>query len=92
MTRLTVLAVVPSDNTQRQPCTVDGVPFAVIGSSSEPFLAKVVMEWASGGRMEVEHWIDVCSFFFRVTHIQFSRSLTLATLQALSSVRNKFSM
>ncbi|KAG1841922.1 hypothetical protein DFJ58DRAFT_807417 [Suillus subalutaceus] len=59
MIRLTVLAVAPSDNTQRQPCTVDKVPFAIIGSSSEPFLAKVVMEWASGGRMEVEHWIDL---------------------------------
>jgi hypothetical protein len=59
MIRLTVLAVAPSDNTQRQPCTVDKMPFAIIGSSSEPFLAKVVMEWASGGRMEVEHWIDL---------------------------------
>ncbi|KAG2106557.1 uncharacterized protein F5147DRAFT_227287 [Suillus discolor] len=59
MIRLTVLAVAPSDNTQRQPCTVDKAPFAIIGSSSEPFLAKVVMEWASGGRMEVEHWIDL---------------------------------
>lgn len=59
MIRLTVLAVVPSDNTLRQPCTVDKVPFAIIGSSSEPFLAKVVMEWASGGRMEVEHWVDL---------------------------------
>ncbi|KAG2133346.1 hypothetical protein DEU56DRAFT_420724 [Suillus clintonianus] len=59
MIRLTVLAVAPSDNTQRQPCTVDKVPFAIIGTSSEPFLAKVVMEWASGGRMEVEHWIDL---------------------------------
>lgn len=63
MIRLTVLAVAPSDNTQRQPCTVDKVPFAIIGSSSEPFLAKVVMEWAGGGRMEVEHWIDVCLAF-----------------------------
>jgi hypothetical protein len=71
MTRLTVSAVVPSDNTQRQPCTVDRVPFSIIGSSSEPFLAKVVMEWASGGRMEVEHWIDVCSPFLGVTHVQF---------------------
>ncbi|KAG2360642.1 hypothetical protein BDR07DRAFT_1610633 [Suillus spraguei] len=59
MIRLTVLAVAPSDNTLRQSCTVDKVPFAIIGSSSEPFLAKVVMEWASGGRMEVEHWIDL---------------------------------
>ncbi|KAG1818657.1 uncharacterized protein BJ212DRAFT_1479650 [Suillus subaureus] len=59
MIRLTVLAVAPSDNTQRQPCTVEKMPFAIIGSSSEPFLAKVVMEWASGGRMEVEHWIDL---------------------------------
>lgn len=63
MIRLTVLAVAPTDNTQRQPCTVDKAPFAIIGSSSEPFLAKVVMEWASGGRMEVEHWIDVCLAF-----------------------------
>ncbi|KAG1732396.1 uncharacterized protein EDB91DRAFT_1251752 [Suillus paluster] len=59
MIRLTVLAVAPSDNTQRQPCTVDKLPFAIIGSFSEPFLAKVVMEWAGGGRMEVEHWIDL---------------------------------
>ncbi|KIK41923.1 hypothetical protein CY34DRAFT_805487 [Suillus luteus UH-Slu-Lm8-n1] len=59
MIRLTVLAVAPTDSTQRQPCTVDKAPFAIIGSSSEPFLAKVVMEWASGGRMEVEHWIDL---------------------------------
>ncbi|KAG1780601.1 hypothetical protein EV702DRAFT_1042864 [Suillus placidus] len=59
MIRLTVLAVAPSDNTQRQPCTVDKAPFAIIGSSSEPFLAKVVMEWVSGGRMEVEHWINL---------------------------------
>ncbi|OJA15825.1 hypothetical protein AZE42_04029 [Rhizopogon vesiculosus] len=59
MTRLTLLAVTPSDSTQRQPCTVDKVPFAIIGSSSESFLAKVIMEWVSGGRMEVEHWIDL---------------------------------
>lgn len=59
MIRLTVLAAAPSDNTQRQPRTVDKAPFAIIGSSSEPFLAKVIMEWASGGRKEVEHWIDL---------------------------------
>jgi hypothetical protein len=63
MIRLTVLAAAPSNNTQRQPRTVDKAPFAIIGSSSEPFLAKVIMEWASGGRMEVEHWIDVCLAF-----------------------------
>ena len=66
MTRLTVLAAVPSGNTQRQPFTVDKAPFAIIGSFSEPFLAKVVMEWTGGGKMEVEHWIDVCCPPFHV--------------------------
>lgn len=35
-------------------------PFAVIGTATEPFMAKVIFKWVGGGKMEVEHWIEVC--------------------------------
>ena len=41
--------------------TVQQQPFAVVGTANEPFMAKVIFEWAGGGKMEVEHWVEVCN-------------------------------
>lgn len=41
------------------PLKADKQPFAVIGTANDPFMAKVILEWIGGGRMDVEHWVDV---------------------------------
>lgn len=41
------------------PLKADKQPFAVIGTANDPFMAKVILEWIGGGRMDVEHWVDL---------------------------------
>ncbi|KAL4081108.1 hypothetical protein J3A83DRAFT_4204794 [Scleroderma citrinum] len=41
------------------PLSVDKQPFAVIGTANDPFLAKVLLEWVGGGKLEVDHWVDL---------------------------------
>jgi len=40
--------------------TAQQQPFVVVGTANEPFMAKVIFEWVGGGKMEVEHWVEVC--------------------------------
>lgn len=57
---LTCVTVVPPRTISPVFLTVQQQPFAVIGTANEPFMAKVIFEWVGGGKMEVEHWIEVC--------------------------------
>ncbi|KAG6331932.1 hypothetical protein ID866_7158 [Astraeus odoratus] len=41
------------------PLSVDKQPFAVVGSADNPFLAKLLLEWVGGGRLEMERWVDL---------------------------------
>lgn len=41
------------------PLSINKQPFAVIGAANDPFLAKVLLEWVGGGKLEVDHWVDV---------------------------------
>ncbi|KIJ64656.1 hypothetical protein HYDPIDRAFT_40390 [Hydnomerulius pinastri MD-312] len=56
---LTRVTVIPPKSVSPVPLSVQSQPFAVIGTANEPFLANVVMEWIGGGKMEVEHWVDL---------------------------------
>lgn len=57
---LTRVTVFPPATVSPMPLTVDKQPFAVIGTANDPFLTKVFLEWIGGGKMEIEHWVDVC--------------------------------
>ncbi|KAI6095965.1 hypothetical protein EV401DRAFT_2045330 [Pisolithus croceorrhizus] len=56
---LTRVTVFPPAVVSPVPLTVDKQPFAVIGTANGPFLAKVFLEWIGGGRLEIEHWVDL---------------------------------
>ncbi|KAH7885533.1 hypothetical protein F5I97DRAFT_1928904 [Phlebopus sp. FC_14] len=56
---LTCVRVIPPLSVSRLPLSVQQQPFAVIGTANESFLARVIMEWVGGGKMEVEHWVDL---------------------------------
>lgn len=56
---LTRVTVFPPVAVSPVPLTVDKQPFAVIGTADDPFLAKVFLEWIGGGRLEIEHWVDL---------------------------------
>ena len=45
-----------------EPLEVSGPPFFACGTTSQPFLARLRLEWASGSLnppLEVEHWVEV---------------------------------
>ncbi|KAI5986108.1 hypothetical protein EDD15DRAFT_2299019 [Pisolithus albus] len=56
---LTRVTVFPPTTVSPVPLTVDKQPFAVIGTANDPFLAKVFLEWIGGGKLEIEHWVDL---------------------------------
>ncbi|KAI6107007.1 hypothetical protein EDD16DRAFT_135637 [Pisolithus croceorrhizus] len=56
---LTRVTVFPPAVVSPVPLTVDKQPFAVIGTANGPFLAKVFLEWIGGGKLEIEHWVDL---------------------------------
>ncbi|KAF8551283.1 hypothetical protein OG21DRAFT_298316 [Imleria badia] len=56
---LTSITVVPPRTVSPVFLTAQQQPFAVVGTANEPFMAKVIFEWVGGGKMEVEHWIEL---------------------------------
>lgn len=56
---LTRVTVFPPTTVSPVPLTVNEQPFAVIGTANDPFLAKVFLEWIGGGKLEIEHWVDL---------------------------------
>ncbi|KAG8214427.1 hypothetical protein J3R82DRAFT_9449 [Butyriboletus roseoflavus] len=56
---MTCVAVEPPRTTSPVFLTVRQQPFAIVGTANEPFMAKVIFEWVGGGKMEVEHWVDL---------------------------------
>lgn len=59
---LASITVVPPKMVSPVFLTARQQPFAVVGSANEPFMARVIFEWVGGGKMEVEHWIEVCQY------------------------------
>ncbi|KAF8443136.1 hypothetical protein L210DRAFT_3534925 [Boletus edulis BED1] len=56
---LTCLTVIPPRIVSPVYLTAQQPPFAVVGIASEPFMSKVIFEWVGGGKMEVEHWVEL---------------------------------
>lgn len=62
---LTCVTVVPPKIVSPVFLTVHQQPFAVVSTANEPFMAKAIFEWVGGGKMEVEHWVEVCELCHR---------------------------
>ncbi|KAH0831874.1 hypothetical protein J3R83DRAFT_12745 [Lanmaoa asiatica] len=56
---LTCVTVIPPRTILPVFLTARQQPFAVVGTANEPFMAKVIFEWVGGGKMEVEHWVEL---------------------------------